>query len=97
MATERLPMRKIRDILRLRWTLCRPHPEVARSLGISLGTVGSVVTRTAAKGLTWEGVSALSDDALEETLYGPKLPARSDLCLPRTPKRLVLVADPALG
>lgn len=78
MATERLPMRKLRDILRLKWTLHRTHREVARSLGISLGAVGSVVTRASAKGLTWEAVSGLTDDALEEALYGPKLPARSE-------------------
>ena len=50
MATERLPMRHIREILRLKWTLRRSHREVARSLGISLGAVASVVTRASAKG-----------------------------------------------
>lgn len=78
MATERLPMRNIREILRLRWTLQRPYRDVARSLGVSLGAVGSVVTRAAAKGLTWETVAGLSEDALEQTLYGPKLPASAD-------------------
>ena len=37
MATERLPMRHIREILRLKWTLRRSHRETARSLGISAG------------------------------------------------------------
>ena len=73
MATERLLMRHIRDILRLKWTLRRSHRDTARSLGISAGAVASVVTRATAIGLTWETVSALSDDALERTLYGPKL------------------------
>ena len=45
MATERLPMRQIREILRLKWTLQRSHRETARSLGISAGAVASVVTR----------------------------------------------------
>jgi hypothetical protein len=35
MATERLLMRHIREILRLKWTLRRSHREAARSLGIS--------------------------------------------------------------
>ena len=39
MATERLPMRNIREILRLKWTLKRSHCETARSLGISRGAV----------------------------------------------------------
>lgn len=78
MATERLLMRHIREILRLKWTMRRTHREVARSLGISLGAVASVVTRASAKGLTWDAVTALSDEALEATLYGPKLPARAE-------------------
>jgi transposase len=73
MATERLPMRNIREILRLKWTLRRSHRDTARSLGISAGTVASVVTRAKAMALTWDTVVALSDDALERTLYGPKL------------------------
>jgi transposase len=78
MATERLLMRHIRDILRVKWTLRRTHREAARSLGVSLGAVASVVSRASAKGLTWDGVAALSDEALEEILYGPKLPAQAE-------------------
>jgi transposase len=77
MPTERTPMQKLRDILRLKWTLHRPHREVARGLGVSLGAVGSVMIRASAKGLTWEAVSAMTDDALEQTLYGPKVSTRS--------------------
>ena len=33
MATDRLPMRHIREILRLKWGLKRSHRETARSLG----------------------------------------------------------------
>ena len=73
MATERLLMRHIREILRLKWTLRRSHRETARSLGISAGAVASVVTRAKAMALTWDAVGTLSDDALERTLYGPKL------------------------
>ena len=73
MATERLPMRNIREILRLKWTLRRSHRDTARSLGISAGAVASVVTRAKAMALTWDTVLTLSDDALERTLYGPRL------------------------
>lgn len=73
MATERLPMRNIREILRLKWTLRRSHRETARSLGISARSVASVVTRAKAMALTWDTVLTLSDDALERTLYGPRL------------------------
>ena len=56
MATERLPMRTIREILRLKWLLHPSHRETARSLGISAGAVASVVTRAAGLGLTWPEV-----------------------------------------
>ena len=41
MATERLPMRQIREILRLKWTLQRSHRETARSLGVSAAAITS--------------------------------------------------------
>jgi transposase len=73
MATERLPMRHIREILRLKWGLKRSHRETARSLGISPGAVASVLTRATTLGLTWDALAALTDDLLEQRLYGPKL------------------------
>ena len=73
MATERLPMRHIREILRLKWSLKRSHRETARSLGISAGAVASVLSRATAIGLTLERLEGLSDEALEQRLYGPKL------------------------
>ncbi len=75
MATERLPMRTIREILRLKWLLHRSHRETARSLGISAGAVASVVTRAAGLGLTWPVVDPLTEDDLDRRLYGPRLPA----------------------
>ena len=75
MATERLPMRHIREILRLKWGLRRSHREAARSLGISAGAVASVLSRATAIGLTVEALEELTDDALEQRLYGPKLAA----------------------
>ena len=73
MATERLPMRHTREILRLKWGLKRSHREAARSLGISAGAVASVLSRATAIGLTLEALEGLTDDTLEQHLYGPKL------------------------
>ena len=70
-------MRKIREILRLKWVAQRSHREAARSLGVSPGAVASTIGRAHARALTWEAVEALSDDALERTLYGPT-PAEVD-------------------
>ena len=76
MATERLLMRHIREILRLKWTLNRSHRETARSLGISAGAVASVMSRATQVGLTWDALTDLTDEALEERLYGPKITGR---------------------
>ena len=74
MATERLSMRQIREILRQKWGLGRSHREVAQSLRISNGTVGTTVLRARAAGLDWVQVDALSDEALETRVYGPPTP-----------------------
>ena len=42
MATKRLSMRQIREILRQKWALSCSHRQVATSLGVSLGTISSV-------------------------------------------------------
>jgi transposase len=64
-------MRKLREILRLKWVAQRSHREAARSVGVSLGAVASVVSRARLTGLTWPDVEGLTDDALEQRLYGP--------------------------
>jgi transposase len=70
MATERLSMRHTREILRQKWVLRRSHREVARSLGISNGAVGTAVLRAQTAGLDWAQVEELPDEALEARLYG---------------------------
>jgi transposase len=82
MATDRLPMRHIREILRLKWSLKRSHRETARSLGISAGAVASVLSRATAVGLTVEALEGLTDDALEQRLYGPKIAGHARRPLP---------------
>lgn len=80
MATERLSMRKIREILRLKWQQGRSHREIARATGVGVGTVSEVAFRARSSGLeNWAAVEAIDDLALEARLY-PSLgtsPARS--------------------
>ena len=45
MATERLAMRQIREILRQKWVVGCSHRQVTASLRISLGTVTAVLRR----------------------------------------------------
>jgi len=70
MATERLSMRKLREILRQKWALARSHRQVAASLQVSIGTVTSVLRRATHAGLDWAQVQTLPDASLEARLYG---------------------------
>ena len=70
MATERLSMRKIREILRHKWAVGCSHREVAASLGVSVGAVSAAEQRARDAGLDWAAVEALDDEALEARLYG---------------------------
>jgi transposase len=70
MAAERLSMRQIREVLRQKWGLGLSHRAVARSLGLGLGTISSVLARARVTGLDWPQVQALTDDVLERQLYG---------------------------
>ena len=68
MATERLSMRKAREILRLVWELGHSQRETKRSLRIGLGTVCETLKRARAAGLDWLAVCQLDDAALEARL-----------------------------
>jgi transposase len=82
MATERLSMRSVKEVLRQKWVLKKSHREVARSLGISAGAVGNTMTRAGALNLTWEHIKDLSEEELEVRLYGPKAPTSAQRPLP---------------
>ena len=76
MATERLSMRRIREILRHKWAVGCSHREVAASLGVSVGAVSAAEQRARAAGLDWPSVEALDDEALEARLYGTTVAER---------------------
>lgn len=69
MATERISMRKLREILRQKWELQRTHREIAGSVGTSAGSVHVAVSRAKEAGLDWAKVQMLEDGALEAALY----------------------------
>ena len=69
MATVRLPMRKAKEILRLKWDLRRTHRDVCASLSVSMGAVTDAVARATAAGLDSAAVQAMSEEALEAVLY----------------------------
>jgi len=67
-------MRKVREILRQKWRLGRSHREVAESVGLSPGSIGKTLKRAELAGLDWEQVEGLDEAALEERLFGPRMP-----------------------
>lgn len=70
MAAERLPMRKLREIIRLRLQAGQSGRAIARSCVMSPSTVTEYLGRIAAAKLTWPLPAELDDDdALERLLF----------------------------
>jgi transposase len=67
-------MQKLREILRQKLVLRRSHRDIACSVGTSAGAVGGATKRAEHAGLSWEVIETMSDDVLEERLYGPRNP-----------------------
>lgn len=65
----KMTMRKIREILRLRFSLGRSHREIAQACKISTSTVGDCLGRFRVSGLSWPLTPELDDVALEKKLY----------------------------
>ncbi len=69
MPKERLTLRKIKEILRLRWGCQLSERVVARSCRISHSTVGDYVKRAETAGLKWPLPEDLSESQLYELLF----------------------------
>jgi transposase len=69
--SEKLSMRKIKDILRLRSELSLSHRDIASSIKASSSTVGECLRRTKEAGLSWPLPEHLDDEQLEQMLYSP--------------------------
>ncbi len=76
MSQKRLSMRKIRELLRLKYELGRSHREIAISLGVANSTVSDYAGRARAAGLSWPLPEGLDDAALEAALFPPAPPSR---------------------
>jgi transposase len=69
MPAERLSMRRIRDVLRLKYARRLSERAIAASLGVGKGTVGACLGRARKAGLTWPLPETLSDDDLGLLLF----------------------------
>src|ERR1700733_11027706 len=72
MPGARLPMRKIRDVLRL-GAGGMSKREIAASLSIGATAAGESLRRARRAGLKWPLPDNLSDEALERLLYPPQV------------------------
>jgi len=68
MAQQRLPMRKIREVLRLSAAGLSKR-QIAASLGIGPTAAGACLRRAREAGVGWPLPDDLDDDALENRLY----------------------------
>src|SRR6185369_8078886 len=73
---ERHPMRKIREILRLRFERGLSQRQISASTGVSKGALSAYLTRAARAGMTWELARDLDDSEVEARLF--KLTGRNE-------------------
>jgi len=68
-------MRKIKEVLRLKFEAKLSHERIAAATGLSKGTVTSFVQRATAKGLGWPLPEALDEAGLEALLFRQAAPS----------------------
>lgn len=72
MPGKRSPMRKINEVLRLKFEAKLSHDQIARAVGLSKGGVGKYVSLAKAQGLSWPLPEDMDEAALEARLYPPR-------------------------
>ena len=86
MSAPRLPMRKIRNVLRLKHDQGLTHRAVAQACSIGVGTVTLYLQRAAALGLGWPLPAELDEAGLRQHVRG-------QLAGFKVPKRILAVAS----
>jgi hypothetical protein len=64
-------MRKIKDVLRLKFDQGLSDRQIARSCSIGRPTVAEYLRRFVAAGLTWPQAETLDDNSLDRRLFPP--------------------------
>ena len=75
MPAQRLSMRQVREVLRLKHVCGHSGHRIAAAIGISRYTVAEYLRRAAVVGITWPVPAELDDVALERTLFTPPFAA----------------------
>ena len=63
-------MRKIREVLRLKFECGRTHRQIGASCGMGAATVSDYLRRASAAGVAWSDAQKLTDTELEARLFG---------------------------
>ncbi len=75
MPAKRSAMRKIKDVLRLKFEAKLSHERIAAATGISKGAVTNYVQRAVHKGLGWPLPADLNEGQLEGMLFRQSAPS----------------------
>ncbi len=76
-------MRRLREVLRLKYDVCLTHRAIAQACTVGLGTVTTYLQRATAAGLTWPLPDDLDDAALEARVFArPAVPPARDRVVP---------------
>lgn len=73
-------MKKIKEVLRLKWELGLSNRDIANSVQVSPSTVGECIRRAIRSGFCWPLQTDMDDERLEQMLYSPvrsKVPEES--------------------
>lgn len=73
MSRERIPVRTIKEVLRLKWSYGLSRRAISKSCGIARSTVDEYTKRARQAGLSWPLPEELDDSALENLLYPPAI------------------------
>jgi transposase len=73
MLGQRLPMRQVREVLRLKPVCGHSGHQIAAMVGVSRYTVAEYLRRAGVLGITWPVPAELDDAALERKLFTPTL------------------------
>ena len=86
MPSKRIPMRKIIEILRLKYEAKLSHEKIARACGLSKGAVGKYVNLARALGVDWPLPAGMDEAQLESMLFRDAAKAPSRFAEPDFPR-----------
>lgn len=78
MPAERVSMRKIKEVLRLKWECGLSNRQIAQSCALARPTVTEYLCRAAAAGVAWPLPAEFDEGRLEQLLFPPRSAIRTE-------------------